>query len=71
MQRAGEENIDVRRKIIVFYVVDYFESVCYGRADSELRFGVALRAHFLPDFLVMNATIELRVFEKSVEVFWG
>lgn len=69
MQRPREENIDVRWKIIVFYVVNNFESVCDCWADAELRFNVSLRAHLPPNVFVVHAAIELGVFEKTVEVF--
>jgi hypothetical protein len=50
------------RGIVVFYVMNNFESVLDGRADAELWLYGNWRFKLLPDFLVKDTTVELRVF---------
>lgn len=69
MQGTGEQNVHVRR-IVVFYVMDNFESILDGRADAELGLHTDWRVELLPDLLVEDAAVELRVLQGAVEVFY-
>lgn len=69
MKRAREQNVDVSR-VIVFNVVDYFESILDGQAHAELRIDTDWSVELLPDLLMEDATVKLSVLQGPVEVFY-
>lgn len=69
MQGTREQDVDSRRVIVVFDVVDDFESVLDGWTDVELRFVVMWLCHLEPDAFVPDAPVELRILQSSVEIF--
>jgi hypothetical protein len=71
VQRPGEQNVDLRWKVVGFDVMNDFESLVDCRADAEGGFEVFLWAELLPEFLVVDTAVELSVLEDSVEVVYG